>query len=49
VARISLPTLLILSSLQAINNSLKYLNEDNLIEMSEKKLLYPHGNLKNIL
>lgn len=49
VARVSLPTLLILSSLQAINNSLKYLNEDNLIEMDEKKLLYPHDNLKNIL
>ena len=49
VARVSLPTLLILSSLQAINNSLKYLNEDNLIEMDEKNLLYPHDNLKNIL
>jgi 2-methylisocitrate lyase-like PEP mutase family enzyme len=49
VARISLPTLLILSSLQAINNSLKYLNEDNLVEMSEKKLLYPVSDLNNIL
>ncbi len=49
VARVSLPTLLILSSLQAINNSLKYLNEDNLIEMDEKELLYPYDNLKNIL
>ena len=49
VARVSLPTLLILSSLQAINNSLKYLNEDNLVEMSEKKLLYPVSDLNNIL
>ena len=49
VARVSLPTLLILSSLQAISNSLKYLNEDNLIEMSEKELLYSVGDLNNIL
>ncbi|MGB9978273.1 isocitrate lyase/PEP mutase family protein [Methanobacterium sp.] len=49
VARVSLPTLLILSSLQAINNSLKYLNEDNLVEMSEKGLLYPVNDLNNIL
>lgn len=49
VARVSLPTLLILSSLQAISNSLKYLNEDNLIEMSEKELLYSVDDLNNIL
>ena len=49
VARVSLPTLLILSSLQAVSNSLKYLNGDNLIEMSEKELLYSVGDLNNIL
>ena len=49
VARVSLPTLLILSSLHAISNSLKYLNEDNLIEMSEKELLHSVSDLNNIL
>lgn len=46
VARVSLPTLLIYSSLQAINNSLHYLKEDNLVGASE--YLYRPGQLNEL-
>lgn len=49
VARISLPTLLIFSSLHAINKSLEYIKDDNLKEMLEEGLLYPVNDLNNIL
>ncbi|OEC85803.1 MULTISPECIES: isocitrate lyase/PEP mutase family protein [Methanobacterium] len=49
VARVSLPTLLIFSSLHAINNSLQYLKEDNLSEILEKNLLCSVEDLNNIL
>ncbi|MEL7670960.1 isocitrate lyase/PEP mutase family protein [Methanobacterium sp.] len=47
VARVSLPTLLIYSSLQAINNSLQYLKEDNLSDALE--CLYGPGQLNELL
>ena len=47
VARVSLPTLLIYSSLQAINNSLHYLKEDNLVDALEH--LYGPGQLNELL
>ena len=47
VARVSLPTLLILSSLQAINSSLEYLKDDNLV--NALKNLYEPENLVNLL
>ncbi|MGZ7115881.1 MAG: isocitrate lyase/PEP mutase family protein [Methanobacterium sp.] len=40
VTRVSFPTLLIHSSLQAMVSSLEYLKDDNLGEMSEKGFLY---------
>lgn len=49
VARISLPTLLVLSSLQGITNSLKYLNNDILIEMADNSLLYDVNDLNRLL
>ena len=49
VARISLPTLLILSSLNTLNKSTEYIKKDNLIEMSEKELLFSVTDLNNIL
>ena len=47
VARVSLPTLLIYSSLQAINNSLHYLKEDNLVDALE--CLYGPKELNELL
>ncbi|MCZ3365978.1 MULTISPECIES: isocitrate lyase/PEP mutase family protein [Methanobacterium] len=47
VARVSLPTLLIYSSLQAINNSLHYLKEDNLVDALEH--LYGPVQLNELL
>ena len=47
VARVSLPTLLIYSSLQAINSSLQYLKEDNLADAL--KYLYDLEELKKLL
>jgi 2-methylisocitrate lyase-like PEP mutase family enzyme len=47
VARVSLPTLLIYSSLQAINNSLHYLKEDNLVDALEH--LYGPWQLNELL
>lgn len=49
VNRVSLPTLLILSGLNGINQSLKYLMEDNLSEMLEADLFYPPDSLHKIL
>ena len=49
VARVSLPTLLIYSSLQAINSSLKYLKDDKLSNFAENGSLYPYGDLKDLL
>ncbi len=47
VARVSLPTLLIFSSLGAIWKSLKLVNDDNIMEAT--KLLYSAGNLNGLL
>ena len=47
VARVSLPTLLIYSSLQAINNSLQYLKEDNLADTLD--YLYNPEGLSELL
>lgn len=47
VARVSLPTLLIYSSLQAINNSLRYLKEDNLANVFD--CLYKPEELMKLL
>lgn len=49
VARISLPTLLIYSSLQGINNSLEHLKEDKLQKFDENGLLYPNNELIKLL
>lgn len=49
VKRISLPTLLIYSSLNGIDLSIKYLKEDNLLEMFEKDLVYPQESLNKLL
>ena len=49
VKRVSLPTLLILSSLHGMNQSLKYLKEDKLTKILEKELFYPADSLNKIL
>jgi 2-methylisocitrate lyase-like PEP mutase family enzyme len=49
VARISLPTLLIFSSLQGISSSLEYLKDDKLLEFSKKGSLYPDSELMELL
>lgn len=49
VKRISLPTLLIYSCLNGIDLSLKYLKEDNLLELFEKDLVYPQESLNKLL
>lgn len=49
VARVSLPTLLIFSSLQGISRSLEHLNEDKLLEFSKRGLLYPNNELIELL
>jgi 2-methylisocitrate lyase-like PEP mutase family enzyme len=49
VARVSLPTLLILSSLKAMENSLNYLNEDNMQKTVEKGCLYSVKDLDSLL
>lgn len=49
VKRVSLPTLLILSSLHGMNQSLKYLKEDNLSKMLEEELFYPADRLNKLL
>lgn len=49
VARVSLPTLLILSSLNAMETSLKYLNKDNMRKIDEKGFLYSVKDLDALL
>lgn len=49
VARVSLPTLLIYSSLQAINSSLEHLEDDELLKFAENGSLYSYDNLKDLL
>jgi len=46
---VSLPTLLIFSSIQAINKSLRHIKEDNLKEMAEEGLLCPVEELTALL
>jgi len=47
VARVSLPTLLIFSSLSAIRKSLDFVNEDNMLKTTG--FLYPAGDLNELL
>jgi 2-methylisocitrate lyase-like PEP mutase family enzyme len=49
VARVSLPTLLIFSSLQAINSSLEHLKDDQILKFAENGSLYSYNNLKDLL
>lgn len=49
VARISLPTLLIYSSLQGISSSLEYLKDDKLQKFAENGSLYPSDELLKLL
>lgn len=49
VARVSLPTLLIFSSLGAIWKSLDLVNEDNMLEATENEFLYPVEGLNKLL
>lgn len=49
VARVSLPTLLIYSSLGAIWKSLDFVNEDNMLKAAENEFLYPVGDLNKLL
>jgi 2-methylisocitrate lyase-like PEP mutase family enzyme len=49
VARISLPTLLIYSSLQGIKNSLEHLKNDNLSQFTDEGYLYSNNELMELL
>ncbi len=49
VARVSLPTLLIFSSLQGISTALGHLKDDNLPEFAKKGALYPGNELMELL
>lgn len=49
VARVSLPTLLIYSSLKAIQRSINYMKEDNMLKILEEGLLYKVKDLKELL
>lgn len=49
VARISLPTLLIYSSLQAISSSLQHIKDDKLLEFAKKGSLYSTHKLLELL
>ncbi|NYB51788.1 MAG: isocitrate lyase/phosphoenolpyruvate mutase family protein [Methanobacteriaceae archaeon] len=49
VARISLPTLLMYSSLKAMEKSLSHVHEDNMGEMLEEDDLFSTDNLNNLL
>ncbi|MGB9936520.1 MAG: isocitrate lyase/PEP mutase family protein [Methanobacterium sp.] len=49
VARISLPTLLIFSSLHGISSSLEYIKEDKLTKFAENNALYPGNKLRQLL
>ena len=49
VARVSLPTLLMFSSLGAIKKSLNYINEDNILKTTRFDYLYPVLDLNSLL
>jgi 2-methylisocitrate lyase-like PEP mutase family enzyme len=49
VARVSLPTLLIFSSLQGISSSLEHLMDDKLLKFAENGSLYPNDKLIKLL
>jgi 2-methylisocitrate lyase-like PEP mutase family enzyme len=49
VARVSLPTLLIYTSLKALQKSIDYIKEDNMQKILEKDFLYGLDNLKELL
>ena len=49
ISRISLPTLLILSSLGAIRKSLKSINEDNMFKTAKNGFQYPVQDLNSLL
>jgi 2-methylisocitrate lyase-like PEP mutase family enzyme len=49
VERVSLPTLLIFTSLYGINLALEYLKKDNLIDLFEEDLIYPADSLTKLL
>jgi 2-methylisocitrate lyase-like PEP mutase family enzyme len=49
VARVSLPTLLMFSSLGAIKKSLNYINEDNILKTTRFDYLYPVQDLNSLL
>jgi 2-methylisocitrate lyase-like PEP mutase family enzyme len=49
VARVSLPTLLIYSSLKALQRSINYIKEDNILKMLEEDFLYQIRDLKELL
>jgi 2-methylisocitrate lyase-like PEP mutase family enzyme len=49
VARISLPTLLIFSSIQGISSSLEHIKDDKLLKFSKKGSLYPNSELMELL
>lgn len=48
VERVSLPTLLLFSSLQAIQKSLKYLKKDQLLEFVKTDWIYPYSDLNKL-
>jgi 2-methylisocitrate lyase-like PEP mutase family enzyme len=48
ISRISLPTLLILSSLGAIRKSLKSINEDNMFKTAKNGFQYPVHDLNSL-
>ena len=49
VARISLPTLLVYSSLKAMEKSLDHVKNDDMVKMLQENELYPVEDLKNLL
>lgn len=49
VARVSLPTLLIFSSLGALRKSLKFIKEDRMTQSLENEFLYPVEDLSSLL
>lgn len=49
VARVSLPTLLTFSSLQAIHSSLEHIKDDEILKFAENGSLYSYDNLKDLL
>jgi 2-methylisocitrate lyase-like PEP mutase family enzyme len=49
VARVSLPSLLLLSSLESIKVSLKYLKDDRMIELVKEEQLFSYEDLNTLL